>query len=1104
MRFRRSTNLLWVIILLGATVFINGQVEAAGSTLPEAADKVLQFTSGGHVLGFGSDGVTVAGGSHALRVQFVNAHNSIPVSDGPSGKGLPGNTQQAAPLSRVTYPNLWDGVTLTYDAPGGAVARSTYRIDAYARSENIRLRYNAPVSVESDGSLRISFQTGAMNESAPRAWQQRDGQRVPVRIAFTQRGKTEIGFAVGKYDRSELLFIDPTLTWNTFLGGGGEDSSNALAVDGSGNIYVAGASDATWGSPLRAYSLNSDAFVAKLDSSGNLIWNTFLGGRMMDSGDGVAVDGSGNVYVTGVSSASWGSPVRAFSGGVDAFAAKLNSSGNLIWNTFLGGSVNGAGSGVAVDGSGNVYVAGSSGGTWGSPVRAFGGSGDAFAAKLNSSGNLVWNTFLGGSGDVWGDALALDGSGNVYVAGSGTASWGSPVRPYSGGTADAFAARLDSSGNLIWNTFLGGGEADYSTGLAVDGSGNVYVVGYSYNMSWGSPVRAFGGYIDVFAAKLDSSGNLTWNTFLGGSGADYGSLVAVDESGNVYVAGSSSGTWGSPVSGYSGDFDAFAAKLNSSGNLIWNKFLGGSGTDWGMALALDGSGNAYVAGSSSAAWGSPVRAFNVGDDAFVAKISDISVGPPLLNVPGAGAGEFSTAGSAGTVRAGYASVGPYNGNAPYGTAVFSYTQSGVVVTEAGVPASPPTTDALIFIDFRSAVPSKSGREDAGTININTGFAIVNPGSLPANLTFRLKGSAGVPLTPYGHAQLAAFAHKAMFIDQLNSWATDFVLPAGFSTSTQFATLEIVSDDQPVSVVGLRLTVNQRGETLLTSTPVADLTKPGSPAPAYFPQMVDGGGYHTTIILMNTMHSPETGNVSFIRDDGTALPLRMTDGQTGSTLPYNIPAGGFVVFQTDGTSAGLSVGSVQVGSNGFATPAGAGILSYVQGGILVTETGIPSTVPTNHALIYVDTSGGHNTGVAIAAPTANAVDVTVKAFQNDGTTAVGTQGNIHLAGNGHTASFAGQMITGLPPGFTGVLDISSTNPFVALTLRSLNNSRGDFLITTFPIADFNLLAPAPIVFPQIADGGGYKTQIILLNTEAGQKSATIVFAGDNGQALDVSK
>ena len=169
------------------------------------------------------------------------------------------------------------------------------------------MRYNAPLALNKNGALRIAFETGDMTESAPIAWQDIDGKRTAVDVAFQVRGQ-EVGFALGAYNPRHALTIDPSVVWNTFLGGSGSDAGNAIAVDGSGNIYVAGNSTATWGSPVRAYTSNSDVFVAKLNAStGGLTWNTFLGGSGADVGNAIAIDGSGNVVVTGSSAATWGS-----------------------------------------------------------------------------------------------------------------------------------------------------------------------------------------------------------------------------------------------------------------------------------------------------------------------------------------------------------------------------------------------------------------------------------------------------------------------------------------------------------------------------------------------------------------------------------------------------------------------------------------------------------------------------------------------------------------------------------------------------------------------------------------------------------------------------
>jgi hypothetical protein len=416
--------------------------------------------------------------------------------------------------------------------------------------------------------------------------------------------------------------VDPVLSWNTFLGGTSTDEGLGIAVDSTGNVYVTGWSWGTWGSPVRPFGGNRDAFVAKLDGSGALLWNTFLGGISSDYGRSLAVDTSGNVYVTGLSGWPWGSPVRPHTLLDDAFAAKLDGSGALLWNTFLGGSDHDDGLSIAVHTSGNIYVAGSSNATWGSPVRPFAGGGidDAFAAKLDGSGALLWNTFLGGTGADNGSGLAVDTSGNVFVTGQSDATWGSPVRSYSGWW-DGFAAKLDGSGALLWNTFFGASDGDWSRGIAVDTSGNSYMAGSS-RVTWGSPVQPFigSGKNEAFAVKLDASGALLWNTFLGGLDDDNAYGIAVDPSRNIYVAGTSRATWGSPVRPYTGSYDAFAAQLNEGGALQWNAFLGTPAWDDAWAIAVDTSGNAYVGGTAPATWGSPIRPFAAAQDAFAAKI----------------------------------------------------------------------------------------------------------------------------------------------------------------------------------------------------------------------------------------------------------------------------------------------------------------------------------------------------------------------------------------------------------------------------------------------------------------------------------------------------
>ncbi len=280
-----------------------------------------------------------------------------------------------------------------------------------------------------------------------------------------------------------------------------------------------------------------------------------------------------------------------------------------------------------------MYVTGYSEATWGSsPVNAHAGGKDAFAAKLNSNnGALLWHTFMGSAGWDWGDDIAVDGSGNVYVAGSSYVTWGSsPVNAFAGGR-DAFAAKLNSDGDLQWNTFMGAANNDYGLGLAVDSSGNVYVTGES-DTTWGTPLNLYVGGVDVFVTKLNSNGALQWNTFMGSAASEQSFDIAVDGSSNVYVTGLGNATWGTPLNPFMGNGDAFAAKLNSNGDLQWNTFMRSASTDFADGIAVDDSGNVYVIGSSQATWGTPVNphAGGILEDVFVAKIGNTLVYLPII------------------------------------------------------------------------------------------------------------------------------------------------------------------------------------------------------------------------------------------------------------------------------------------------------------------------------------------------------------------------------------------------------------------------------------------------------------------------------------------
>jgi hypothetical protein len=447
-----------------------------------------------------------------------------------------------------------------------------------------------------------------------------------------------------------------SLFYAGFLGGSGNDHGRGIAVDSSGNAYVTGGTTSSdfpaVVGPDTSFKGLGDAFVAKVNLSGTaIVYAGFLGGSNYDVGEDIAVDASGNAYVTGGTTSSdfpaVVGPDTSFKGLGDAFVAKVNPSGTaLVYSGFLGGSDYDEGLGIAVDSSGNAYVTGV---TFSSdfpavvgPDTSYNGNCDAFVAKVNPSGMaLIYSGFLGGSGDDYGYGIAVDSSGNAYVTGM-TQSSNFPTTPGAfntslNGYSDAFMVKLNPSGTaLVYSGFLGGSGDDYGYGIAVDSSGNAYVTGMTASSDFPAvvgPDTSFNGGKDAFVAKVNPSGTaLVYAGFLGGLDWDSGYGIAVDSSGNAYVTGY---TFSSdfpavvgPDTSYNGNCDAFVAKVNPVGTaLVYSGFLGGSYPDWGLDIAVDYSGNAYVTGvtasSNFPAVVGPDTSFNGGWDAFVAKVGTV-------------------------------------------------------------------------------------------------------------------------------------------------------------------------------------------------------------------------------------------------------------------------------------------------------------------------------------------------------------------------------------------------------------------------------------------------------------------------------------------------
>jgi hypothetical protein len=558
--------------------------------------------------------------------------------------------------SRVKYESVYPGVDLVYYGNQGQL-ESDFIVRAGQNAAAIRLRFEGArrVRINHDGDLDITMHSGNVVLGKPVVYQKSEGQAEKRIVAgrYTLNDRQEVGFAVGSYDKSEPLIIDPVLRYSTYLGGSGTDYGLAITVDAAGKAYVTGYTSSTnfpTENPLAGASAGGqDVFVTKLNAAGNdLIYSTYLGGSGDDNGYGIAVDAAGNAYVTGYTSSTNFPTTKntfqsTYGGNGDAFVTKLNASGNaLVYSTYLGGSLADYGQAIAVDASGNAYVAGYTYSTdfpTENPFQASSaGDFDAFVTKLNGTGDtLLYSTHLGGSAADYGEGIAVDASGNAYVTGytySTDFPTASPFQANLNGLLNAFVTKLDAVGNaLFYSTYLGG-NTDFGRAIAVDAEGNAYVTGITESANFPT-VNAFqstyGGDGDTFVTKFDPAGSaLVYSTYLGGSGYENGQSITVDAGGNAYVTGITSSTnfpTANPLqASLAGAYNVFVAKLNPAGNApLFSTYLGGSATDGGQAIALDTSGNAYVTGFTSSSNFPTKNAFQAsygggGDDAFVAKI----------------------------------------------------------------------------------------------------------------------------------------------------------------------------------------------------------------------------------------------------------------------------------------------------------------------------------------------------------------------------------------------------------------------------------------------------------------------------------------------------
>jgi hypothetical protein len=510
--------------------------------------------------------------------------------------------------AKVRYENLYPGVSLIYYGNQRQLEYD-FEVAAGADPRVITLGFQGVSRLQLDGGdlvLAVGDGASTVRLRRPFVYQEIDGVKREISGRFVLKDQFQVGFELAAYDSLRPLVIDPILVFSTYLGGRGDDSGNGIAVDVDGNVYVTGSTSST------NFPTTPNAF---------------------------------DITATGTVAAS------------DAFVIKLDPTGtNLVYATYLGGSGNDQGNAIAVDADGNAFITGFTESIDFPLTNAFqqaclgcaDGLHDAFVAKLDPEGaNLLFSTYLGGRGDDIGSGIAVDSLGNVCVTGFTTSTNFPTVNAIAsapGGGGDAFLTEFDPTGtNLLMSTYLGGSGFDVGNAVAIDTNGNIYVTGSTSSTNFPTTPNAFditANGTDAFVIKIDPSGtNLIYSTFLGGSGVSAGFGIAADAGGFAYVTGYTTST-NFPLSHpfqfnlNDGDLtstngDAFVTKVDPLGiTLVYSSYLGGSGKDVGNGIAVDAVGNVYVTGTTGSTnfpTVNPIRAQCGGcghgsNDAFVAKI----------------------------------------------------------------------------------------------------------------------------------------------------------------------------------------------------------------------------------------------------------------------------------------------------------------------------------------------------------------------------------------------------------------------------------------------------------------------------------------------------
>ena len=534
--------------------------------------------------------------------------------------------------SKIIYTNIYNLIDLVFYFKGNDL-KYDFIVGPNGDPGDISVRWSGHTDLsisQASGDLVIDTEAGQLVDQAPYVYSDIPEGMVEVDGRYVTRGDS-VSYQIGMYDQRYPLVIDPAINFSTLLSESLWEQGFDIGADDEGNCYVTGRTESTnfpttSGAFNTTHSGSSDAFVTKLNKDGtDLVFSTFIGGSYNDVANGIEVDDEGNIYVVG-STTSNDFPVTASAYNTtsnrlwDAFVLKLDPTGSrLLYSTYIGGSNDDLGIDIGIDAAGAAYVAGDTLSddfptTPGAFNRTKVFREEVFVTKLSPDGSsLEYSTLVSGNGQDLTKAMVVDGSGNVFVTGM-TTSNSFPITPGAFRStrklAEGFVFKLNANGSqLLYSTFLGGSDTDWAEGIAVDGSGNAYVCGYTESPDFpttpGVINRTFstGTGSPGYVAKLNWNGSaLEYSTFLGGGNGVMAMALAVDPRGCVVVTGSTGSndlptTLGAYDMTFNGSTDVFVMKLNPTASKVrYCTYIGNNSLEIAYGICLDDAARAYVTG----------------------------------------------------------------------------------------------------------------------------------------------------------------------------------------------------------------------------------------------------------------------------------------------------------------------------------------------------------------------------------------------------------------------------------------------------------------------------------------------------------------------------